>query len=254
MRDGLGRVGTVLLVGGSSEIGLAVADRLLPDRSGALVLAGRPSPVRDAAVHRQGAAAPRRVFALDHGASDGPEEAEKLLTRAQDLVGDLDVVLMAVGSLRDESAHPWDATATQALLQTNLVGPALVCQAAAATLAGQGHGRLVVLSSAAAARPRDRTLAYGSAKRGLDAFAAGLHRRLEGTGAGVLVVRPGHVRSRMTAGLPVPPLATTPARVAAAVDAALQADCSLVWVPRILPLVLRGLQLVPRSLLPGDLR
>lgn len=253
MKDGLGRVGSVLLVGGSSQIGLAVADRLLPVRGGTLVLAGRPSPAREDAVRQQRSAG-RRVFALDHDAADGADAAAELLTRAQQLAGDLDVVVMAVGALLDETALLWDTRATEALLQANFIGPALVCQEAAARLAAQGHGRLVVLSSAAAVRPRDRTLAYGSAKRGLDAFAAGLRRRLQGTGAGVLVVRPGHVRTRMTAGLRVPPLATTADRVATAVAAALPAEREIVWVPRPLPLVLHGLRLVPRRLLPGDLR
>lgn len=253
MKDGLGRVATVLLVGGSSEIGLAVADRLLPADGGDLVLAGRPSAALDLAAARQRAAG-RTVHVVDHHAEGEPAAAGTLVRQAQDLVGDLDVVVVAVGWLQDESARPWDSVVTDRLLRTNLVGPALVCQEAASRLAEQGHGRLVVLSSAAAVRPRDRALAYGSAKRGLDSFAAGLQRRLQGTGAGVLVVRPGHVRTRMTADLATPPLATSPTRVAAAVAAALQTDAHLVWVPRALPFVLGALRCTPRRLLPEGLR
>ena len=48
----------------------------------------------------------------------------------------------------------------------------------------------------------------------------------------VLLVRPGFVTGRMTAGMAPAPLATTPAAVGAAVAAALAGRAGDVWVPR----------------------
>ena len=65
----------------------------------------------------------------------------------------------------------------------------------------QGHGTIVVLSSVAAIRPRKANFVYGAAKAGLDAFGRGLADSLHGTGVDVLLVRPGFVIGRMTAGM-----------------------------------------------------
>jgi decaprenylphospho-beta-D-erythro-pentofuranosid-2-ulose 2-reductase len=71
----------------------------------------------------------------------------------------------------------------------------------AGILRAQGHGRMVVLSSVAGVRVRRANFVYGSAKAGLDAFATGLGESLRGSGASVMVVRPGWVATKMTAGL-----------------------------------------------------
>ncbi len=96
----------------------------------------------------------------------------------------------------------------------------------------QGRGTIVVLSSVAAIRPRKANYVYGAAKAGLDAFARGLADALHGSGVRVILVRPGFVTGRMTAGMTPAPLATTPQAVGAAVAAALRRPGSrTVWVP-----------------------
>ena len=96
------------------------------------------------------------------------------------------------------------------LLQTNLTGHITTLLAAAARLRAQGSGVIVILSSVAAVRPRRANFVYGAAKAGLDAFGRGLADALHGSGVRVLLVRPGFVTGRMTAGLPPAPLAATP--------------------------------------------
>ena len=78
----------------------------------------------------------------------------------------------------------------------------------------QGHGTLVVLSSVAGERVRRANFIYGSSKAGLDGFAQGLGDALTGSGARVLIVRPGFVRTKMTEGRPTVPLSTTADAVA----------------------------------------
>ena len=104
----------------------------------------------------------------------------------------------------------------------------------------------MVLSSVAAVRPRKANFVYGAAKTGLDAFARGLADSLHGSGVRLLLVRPGFVIGRMTAGMPPAPLATTPAAVGAATAAALRAGESSVRVPAPLAGLAVGLRLVPR--------
>jgi len=104
----------------------------------------------------------------------------------------------------------------------------------------------------AAVRPRKANPVYGAAKAGLDAFARGLADLLHGSGVRVLLVRPGFVTGRMTAGMPPAPLATTPEAVGAATAAALRGGGprrgakAVVWVPPSLAGLAVALRLVPR--------
>jgi decaprenylphospho-beta-D-erythro-pentofuranosid-2-ulose 2-reductase len=111
----------------------------------------------------------------------------------------------------------------------------------------QGHGKLVVLSSVAGERVRKANYVYGASKAGLDGFAQGLSDALAGTGASVLIVRPGFVHTKMTAGRKAQPLSTSPQAVAAATAKALRAGRRIVWVPPALrPLMSIGRHLPAR--------
>ena len=110
----------------------------------------------------------------------------------------------------------------------------------------QGHGTLVVLSSVAGERVRPENFVYGSTKAGLDAFAQGLGDSLVGTGASVLVVRPGFVRTAMTTHLDDGPMATTPEAVAADIVSGLRSGAHTVWSPAKLRYVFAVLRHLPR--------
>jgi decaprenylphospho-beta-D-erythro-pentofuranosid-2-ulose 2-reductase len=158
------------------------------------------------------------------------------------------MVLVAFGMLGDQAHDERDPVAAVRVAQTNYTGAVsagLVCGRA---LQAQGHGSLVVLSSVAAERARRSNFIYGSAKAGLDAFTQGLGDALHGTGVHVMVVRPGFVRTSMTAGRPETPLATTPEAVATAIELGLRRRSETVWVPGALRLVMAALRHVPRPL------
>jgi decaprenylphospho-beta-D-erythro-pentofuranosid-2-ulose 2-reductase len=89
---------------------------------------------------------------------------------------------------------------------------------------------------------------YGSSKAGLDTFSQGLGDRLAGSGVRVMIVRPGFVRTKMTAGLQPAPLATTAPAVAHAIVDGLRRDADIVWVPSPLRWIMLGLRLLPRSI------
>ena len=130
------------------------------------------------------------------------------------MLGDLDVVVMAFGVLGSQTDFDRDPVAAAAAVTVNYTGSVSIGLAVAARLRAQGHGRLVVLSSVAGERVRSANFVYGSSKAGLDGFAQGLGDSLEGTGAKVLVVRPGFVHSSMTAGMAAAPFSSTPDKVA----------------------------------------
>ena len=125
----------------------------------------------------------------------------------------MDLVISAAGILTAQDVLDRDPLTAGRLVETNFTGHVTALLAAAGRMRAQGHGTIVVLSSVAAIRPRKANFVYGSAKAGLDAFARGLADALHGTGVGVLLVRPGFVIGRMTAGMPPAPLSSTPAQV-----------------------------------------
>ncbi|MFF5155187.1 decaprenylphospho-beta-D-erythro-pentofuranosid-2-ulose 2-reductase [Streptomyces sp. NPDC000348] len=244
MQDAFGLPQSLLVLGGTSGIALATARRLIARRTRTVWLAGRPSPGLDeAAGQLRGLGA--EVRTVDFDALD-PAAHEDALGKVF-AEGDVDMVLLAFGTLGDQAHDERDPRAAVRVAQTNYTGAVSAGLVCAGALQAQGHGSLVVLSSVAGERARRANFIYGSSKAGLDAFAQGLGDALYGTGVHVMVVRPGFVRTRMTAGLPEAPLATTPEAVAAAVELGLRRRAETVWVPGALRVVMSALRHLPRG-------
>ncbi|MFI6320310.1 SDR family NAD(P)-dependent oxidoreductase [Nonomuraea sp. NPDC050556] len=235
MKNSLGAVDTVLLLGGRSEIGLAIVERLGASR---VVLAGRSLEAPSLA---------GEVHVLDFDALDVHSHRE-VFDKAVALVGDLDVVISAFGVLGTQDVYDADPAAAAEAVAVNFGGHVSVGLHAARVLREQGHGTLVVLSSVAGARVRRANFVYGSTKAGLDGFGQGLGDALHGSGASVLVVRPGFVIGRMTEGMKPAPMACTPGEVADATVAALRSGVASVWVPAKLGWVFAVMKLLPRAI------
>ncbi|CAN5767454.1 decaprenylphospho-beta-D-erythro-pentofuranosid-2-ulose 2-reductase [soil metagenome] len=245
MNDALGVPATVVLLGGTSDIGRAICGRLIAAGAVTVVLAGRDGPGLDAAAQRLGSTAKIHTVAYDaRNDNDHTTVIEEIAGR----VGDLDLVVCAVGALGDQQKMANDPAAAVQVMHASYTGPAATLLAVAERMRRQGHGRIVVLSSVTGERVRAANFIYGSAKAGLDGFAQGLGDALAGTGVKVLVVRPGFVRSRMTAHLDDGPFATTPEQVADATVRALARGDELIWVPGIVRWVMAVLRHLPRSL------
>lgn len=230
MRNALGEAQTIVLLGGSSEIGRAIVDALVTPATSTVVLAARrPETVDTTGLTRDGLTID--IVAFDATAT---EIHQAFLDDLAARHGDLDIVIVAFGQLGEQTELDHDAAAAAAIVSVNFTGAVSACIATSAQFRRQGHGQLVILSSVAGERVRKANFVYGSSKAGLDGFAQGLGDSLAGTGASVLIVRPGFVQSAMTAGLKPAPFATTPQAVAAATVKALRAGARVVWVPGVL--------------------
>ncbi|MBG0813245.1 SDR family NAD(P)-dependent oxidoreductase [Planomonospora sp. ID82291] len=241
MRNALGSVDTVLLLGGRSEIGLAIVERLVSGGARRVVLAAR-----DAAGGEPPVIGEAEVHLLDFDASR-PETHGEVIEAAAKLVGDLDVVIPAFGVLGRQADYDADPVAAAEAVAVNYGGHVSAGLHAARRLREQGHGTLVVLSSVAGVRVRRANFVYGSAKAGLDGFAQGLGDALHGSGARVMVVRPGFVVGRMTEGMTPAPLSSTPGQVADAVVAGLRSGAETVWVPGALRPMFAVMRVLPRA-------
>ncbi|MGH3321144.1 MAG: decaprenylphospho-beta-D-erythro-pentofuranosid-2-ulose 2-reductase [Streptosporangiaceae bacterium] len=250
MKNALGRVDSVLLLGGRSEIGLAIVRRLVrhsaPGGARRVVLAAREGASNEEAVAAVKAAGADVVEALSF---DGvrPETHEDFVRAAfERLGGDADVVISAFGVLGEQDAYERDPVAAADSVTANFTGHLSAGLHVGRRLREQGHGTFVVLSSVAGVRVRKANYVYGSAKAGLDGFAQGLGDALHGSGAKVMVVRPGFVRTKMTEGMPPGPFSVTADEVAGAVETGLRLGRETVWVPAKLQAVFTAMRLLPR--------
>ncbi len=245
MIDALGEPQSVLVLGGSSEIALATVQALPRARLRRVVLAGRPSPALDDATAALGDAgiAAVEVAEFDATATDGHGP---FIDEVFDN-GDVDIVILAFGVLGDQMQVEADPAQAVHIATVNYTGAVSVGLHVARRLRAQGHGHLVVLSSVAGDRARRSNYVYGSTKAGLDAFAQGLGDALVGSGASVLVVRPGMVRTRMSAGLPEAPMTTDPEVVGAVIVQALRKGKHTVYAPGPLRYLMTAVKAVPRS-------
>jgi decaprenylphospho-beta-D-erythro-pentofuranosid-2-ulose 2-reductase len=249
MRDALGAVQSVLVLGGTSEIALATVRRFVGARCRTVVLAVRDpdgAATAEALADLRGRGA-TTVEAIAFDALDTPSHT-KVLGEVFDRHGDIDLVLLAFGVLGEQTDFDADPEAAVLAVRANYVGAVSAGLAVANAIRRQGHGTLVVLSSVAGVRARRSNFVYGSSKAGLDAFAQGLGDSLLPAGGRVMVVRPGFVRGRMTEGMAPQPFATDPDSVARAIVAGLQRNAEVVYAPGILEWVFGVFRLLPRPL------
>lgn len=245
MKDGLGVCGRVVLLGGTSELGVALVERMVSDGTSSVVLAGRSPGALAAVANRLGDNGAPHVTIVDLDV-DRPGAAEGLVEALRSS-GDVDCVIFAVGELLAEDGSVDDPTPTR-MATTNFSDAVPLLAGVAGLLETQGHGTLVVFSSVAGQRARADNPVYAASKAGLDVFCRGLGLRLKGTGVDVVVVRPGFVHTRMTNGLPVAPFATTADKVAADVVDGIRRGRAVVWSPPVLRYVFGVLRSLPDPL------
>jgi short-subunit dehydrogenase len=236
--------GAVLLLGGRSEIGLKVAERLTAGRT--VVLAARRAGDLAAEAARVRAAGAADVRCVEFDADEVAAHPE-LLTGIFADAGRVGVVVVAFGILGDQELAEKDPAHAVQVVHTDYVAQVSVLTVLATLLKTQGSGDLVVFSSVAGLRVRRANYVYGSAKAGLDGFASGLGDALHGTGVHLLLVRSGFVIGRMTEGMSPAPLSSTPDQVAAAVVKALGRRRIRVWVPWALRPAYFVARLVPQA-------
>jgi decaprenylphospho-beta-D-erythro-pentofuranosid-2-ulose 2-reductase len=179
---------------------------------------------------------------------------EEVAREAEELLDGIDLLVVAAGSLGSAELDGLDPDGVARSIGENFTGPAAAITAFAQRMRAQGHGRILVLSSVAGVRVRAANFVYGAGKAGLDGFSQGLGDALAGSGVRVVIVRPGFVRTKMTAGLPAAPLAVDADEVAAAIVTGLERNAAVIWVPGVLRYLFAVMRLLPQQIwrrLPG---
>jgi decaprenylphospho-beta-D-erythro-pentofuranosid-2-ulose 2-reductase len=251
--DAVGNPQAILVLGGTSEIGLAIAERYLRDASARVILADLPDhPRKDAAIAAMTSAGARSVEWVDFDgvkADTHPEVIEKAWAG-----GDVDVAIVAFGLLGDAEALWQDQRYAVQITQINYTAAVSVGVLVGEKMRGQGSGRIIAMSSAAGERVRRSNFVYGSTKAGLDGFYLGLGEALREFGVHVLVIRPGQVRTKTTldylaaTGAKEAPFTVDKEYVAELAVTASAKGKELVWAPGTFRYVMMVLRHVPRPI------
>ena len=172
------------------------------------------------------------------------ERHQDCIERAIGALEALDVVLIAHGSNWDQEESESSLEVLQHCLEENFISVALIAQACAAQLARQNFGTLAVVSSVAGDRGRRSNYSYGAAKAGIDAFLQGQRGRFAATPVSIVNVKPGMIKSPMTADRKHGLFWSTPEAIAPRIHQAISSGQAVLYVPgywRLIMLVIRGL-------------
>ncbi|MBT8132530.1 MAG: SDR family oxidoreductase [Gammaproteobacteria bacterium] len=232
----------VLIFGATSAIAGAIAERYASDGATLHLVARNAEQLSERRAHLMAAGAEAVTDSLAD-LSD-LDAASKAVDDAYDIAGPFDIVLLAHGSLSDQSQLESDWRATIASLQTNFLSYVVILTCVATRLETAGSGQIAVIGSVAGDRGRKTNYVYGTAKGGLERLTQGLRNRLSGTGINVLLIKPGFVETPMTESMPKNFLFSTPEKVAKSIQKAISRQRNVVYVPgywRLIMIVIRAI-------------
>jgi short-subunit dehydrogenase len=236
----------VLIVGATSAIAEAVA-RIFAERGDALFLVGRKSAALEtiAADLRVRGAKDVGVEAMDANDLDAHEP---MLDRAEQLLGGMDTVLIAYGTLSDQKACELSAALTVKEIGNNAVSVAALLTSIAVRFEQRRAGSIAVISSVAGDRGRQSNYVYGSSKALVTAFLSGLRQRLYKAGVAVITIEPGFVDTPMTAAFRKGLLWAKPQQVAAGIVRAIERSATVVYLPAFWRPIMLIIRAIPETL------
>ena len=236
----------VAILGGTKGMGRAVA-RAMAERGDAVALLGRDQADLDRSARdleiRAGQGPKVETASCD---LERPESFSPALAAAEQALGGLDVVVVTAALFASQAQLEADPALTSRLLQVNFVNTVAFCEEARRRLLARGGGALCVFSSVAGDRGRKPVILYGAAKAGLSAYLEGLDHKFRAQGLKTICVKPGFVKTGMTAGLKPPPFAGEPEQVAKQVVRAIDRGTPVVYTPSIWRWVMTVIRWLPR--------
>lgn len=233
----------ILIVGATSAIALETARCFAAGEGASFCLAGRSAERLEtvAADLRARGAGGVDVWAGDLTAFTAPAEVLRV-------AGEVDLVLIAHGSLSDEARGAVDPAYRASEILVNLTSPMAFAYAAAERFRAKKAGQIALITSVAGVRGRARLFFYGSAKAGLIAFSQGLRASLCRDGVIVTELRPGLIATPMTATLKHGLLSTSAARAGRLCHDAIQARRDIAYIPGYWRIIMTIIRLIPEKL------
>lgn len=178
-----------------------------------------------------------------------PETFDAALDAAFATLGHVDAVVVTAGLFATQDELEADSSLAERVTRVNFTNTVVFCEGVRRRLLGQGGGKLCVFSSVAGERGRKPVVIYGASKAGLTRYLEGLDHKFRAQGLEVITVKPGFVKTGMTAGLKPPPFAGEPDAVADTVLRAIDRGDAVVYAPAPWALVMAVIRHLPRGVM-----
>ncbi len=233
----------VAFLGATKGMGRSLA-RLMAERGDNLVLLGRDLAELERSAADLRARAPKATVEVARCDLGDPSTFAPALDQAEEVLGKLDCVVVTAGVFATQAALEADPSHALEVATIDFANTLGFCEHARGRLMKHPGGTLCVFSSVAGDRARKPVVIYGAAKAGLSAYLEGLDHRYRSEGLNTVCVKPGFVKTGMTAGLKPPPFAGEPESVARRVLKAIDRGAPVVYAPwpwRWVMLVIRSL-------------
>jgi short-subunit dehydrogenase len=223
--------------------------RAMAERGDRLVLLGRDlqdleRTAKDLEI--RGGHGPIEVFYCDLAK---PESFAEALDKATQALEGLETVVITAGAFAPQENLEQDLDLTAQVLTLDFTNTIVFCEQVRKRLLEAGGGTLCVFSSVAGDRGRKPVVLYGAAKAGLSHYLEGLDYRFRSQGLKSICVKPGFIKTGMTAGLKVPPFAGEPDAVARVVLKAIDRGKPVVYAPPIWRWIMLVIRSLPRFVL-----
>lgn len=220
----------ILIIGATSGIAEAVARRYAEQGAGLFIVARNKDKLQAISTDLIARGAKEvQTFVMDANDSD---LIPKVLDAAWQAFGNIDVALVAHGTLPDQQRTETDISYAIAEFRTNAESAIAYLAGLAQRFEPQGKGVIAVIGSVAGDRGRASNYLYGAAKAAIDTYASGLRAKLFNSGVHVLTIKPGFVATSMTADLNLPEkLTATPKSVARDIQVAISKRKDALYTP-----------------------
>ena len=239
----------VALVGATRGMGRSVA-RILAERGDQLFLLGRNTEELEKSAADLAIRGPRDTR-VGHALLDlsEPDSFAPALDAAEEALGGLDCVVITAAMFAVQETLEEDAELARRLLEVNFTNTIVLCEALRRRMLASGGGTLCVFSSVAGDRGRKTNGIYGASKAGLSQYLESLDHKFRAAGLVTVCVKPGFVKTGMTAGMKPPPFAGEPGAVAQQVVRAIDRGTPLIYAPSIWGLVMLVIRQLPRTVM-----
>lgn len=238
---------SVWFIGATQGMGRALA-RCYAERGASLVILGRdPEALERSAADlraRGASAVGTDRFDLASDADPRPRVDEWMVRHGRPAV----VVITAAEFWRTEDLldDTGGFARAERMMEVNFVRTVLLIEALRPHLLEGGGATLCVFGSVAGDLARKPASLYGATKSALAHYLEGLDLRFRPDGLNVVIVKPGFIHTRMTAGADAPPFAGEPEPVAREVIRAIDRRRPVIYTPRIWRWVMLVLRHLPR--------
>lgn len=236
----------IIIIGTTSAIAQAVAKQYANHAASFFLVARNNEHLKvvEADLTARGAGTVS-TFCQDFSASG---DYNDLLQASLAALGQIDLLLIAHGTLTDQVEAESSVIETQRQMQINCLSTISLLTCYANEFAKQAHGTIAVIGSVAGDRGRQSNYIYGTAKAALTTFCQGLSNRLQKKDVNVLLIKPGFVDTPMTAGIKKGLLWAKPEKVAKDIIKAIKTKKSVLYTPTFWRLIMFIIKMIPTKI------